>query len=40
MWDAKALAEQLLGEIKQLVVEIRTLRQELAARNKTTTGGE
>ena len=40
MWlQAKVLAEELLIAVRELMREVKALRQELAAR-KTTTGGE
>jgi hypothetical protein len=37
--EVRALAQQLLMAIDDLIAEMKALRQELAAR-KTTTGGE
>lgn len=38
MLQAKLLAEQLLGAIRELIVEVRELRD--AINHKSTTGGE
>lgn len=37
--EARALADQLLEQLRELIVEIRALRQELQ-NHKTTTGGQ
>jgi hypothetical protein len=39
MLQLRALADELLGLIRELIAELRALRAELAGRETTTTGG-